>query len=711
MRTLGLAKWLTLWSVLAIGLLLLPLAPRPAAAQTRETPRLVLALYDSSELPKTEFLPTRNNLIHSLAEMPLNYLGLRLRYLDVNTDPLPDAAEMRNYLGVISWFQDDQLKNASQYLGWVREQIAAGRRFVVLGRLGAGSDLSTDTPLSIEELTATYAAMGLRYFGLPTDNPLLLSVREKASEMVEFERTLDGELSQYERIQSISPSNRVYLRINRSDLIEGDSDVVVTGSWGGFVLGGYEYYEQARTFQKRWRINPFILFEEAFGLAGYPRPDVSTINGSRVFYTHVDGDGFNNISEIDFYSLSSEILLNRFIRRYDLPFTISIVVNDIDPKVAGGERQLRVAREIFAERNVEPASHTYTHPFDWTEPVDLEHEITGALDFLNRHVATPERPVKVILWSGATNPGVEAVARTDAAGLLNINGGDGRFDSAANSHANLAALTTQVGPHTQFYTSNANDNIYGNDWTGPYYGLRNVIQTWERTETPRRLSALNVYYHIFTGEKHSAVRALHEVYDYAIKLNIAPVFTGEYIQLVQGFQSTKLVREAEASWRVRDNGTLRTIRFDAEQRYPNLEQSQNVLGYWHYQGSLYVFVGQAPESLITLTSSAPTRPYLAHASHQVLDWQLTDSTLSLTLDGIGRKRVSIGNLRPNTDYDVVEQGGGERRIQVRAGADGTLAWSSDTKGRLRLTIANLSVGRQTGLWELALSWLRKVSGS
>jgi len=422
---------------------------------------------------------------------------------------------------------------------------------------------------------------------------------------------------------------------------------------------------------------------------------VSTINGSRVLYTHVDGDGFNNITEIDYSSLSAEMLLQRFIRRYDLPFTISIVVNDIDPAGLGGERQLRVAREIFAQPNVEPASHTYTHPFDWSKPVDLDHEIDDSILFLNQRIASPDKPVKLLLWSGSTNPQEPAVARSDALGLLNINGGDGRFDVETNSYANVAPLATQVGKLTQYYTSNANDNIYANDWTGPYYGLRNVLQTWEKTESPRRIGALNVYYHIFTGERWSAVKALEEVYDYAIARDIAPVFTTDYVRMVQGFMSAEIVREGEATWRMRNYGLLRTVRFDDDNRFPDLSRSANVLGYWQYQGSLYVFLGEASESVITLASAAPSQPYVALASHRILDWQAEGGAISFGLEGAGRKKVVIGNLPRDTDLTVVENTGAERRVQLRTDAGGSLTWLSDVRGPIRVSIPNTTAGRST----------------
>jgi hypothetical protein len=711
------ARSLTAALVVALALAMLGLFVERRASEAQPSPvsRTVLALYDSSEAPPTsDVLPARSNLIHTLAEMPLNYLGLRLEYLDVHTEPLPTAEQMQRYLGIITWFGDDRLRGAEQYLYWLQAQIQTGKRVVILGGLGAAVDGVRGVEVDPALVDATYAALGLQYSaarsGSQTDNPLLLAIRRKVPEMVEFERTLDGELFQYEQFRSVSPANRVYLTITRLDRLDGDSDVVVTGPWGGFVLSGYEYYYEPRSFQKRWRINPFLFFEDAFGIQGYPRPDVSTLNGSRVFYTHIDGDGFNNISEIDYVSLSAELLLQRFIKRYELPFTVSIVVNDIDPAIVGslpglrtdqphtghgagalaavapGERQLRVARELFAQPNVEPASHTYTHPFDWAKTVDIDLEIKTALDFLNERVAAPGRPVQIVLWSGATNPREEAVARADEVGLLNINGGDGRFDAAQNSYTNLAPLTTQVGKLIQFYTSNANDNIYGNDWTGPYYGLRNVIQTWERTESPRRIGAMNVYYHIFTAEKHAAVRALEETYDYALARDIAPLFTTEYVRLVQGFLSTELVREAEDSWLVRHNGALRTMRFDDEPRFPDLDRSHNVLGFRHYQGALYVFLGEAPDSRIVLTAQPPRRPYLALGSHRVVEWRVENETLTVALEGIGRKTVVIGNLRPETEFTVVEQAEAQRVHRLRSDAAGQLTWRTAAGGRERTTV-------------------------
>ena len=103
----------------------------------------------------------------------------------------------------------------------------------VLGGIGAAVDADTGAEVDYSLVEAAHAALGLSYSaaqsGMQTDNPLLITVRRKVPEMVEFERNLDGEVWQYEQFRSTGPENRVYLTINRVDIPDGDSDVVVTG--------------------------------------------------------------------------------------------------------------------------------------------------------------------------------------------------------------------------------------------------------------------------------------------------------------------------------------------------------------------------------------------------------------------------------------------------------------------------------------------------
>ena len=86
--------------------------------------REVLALYDS----RHEATPQTTRL-YSYAEMPLNWLGYKVSYADVN-QPLPPVGEMSRYRGVITWFVEP-MAAVESYLPWLDRVTAAGTKLVV----------------------------------------------------------------------------------------------------------------------------------------------------------------------------------------------------------------------------------------------------------------------------------------------------------------------------------------------------------------------------------------------------------------------------------------------------------------------------------------------------------------------------------------------------------------------------------------------------
>src|SRR5580698_3533044 len=80
----------------------------PAVAED-VVPRTIIALYEGG--------PVQNSNIHTLAEMPMNYLGLTVEYYDIH-EPLPDIAHRKDVRGVISWFYGDAYDNPEVFLKW-----------------------------------------------------------------------------------------------------------------------------------------------------------------------------------------------------------------------------------------------------------------------------------------------------------------------------------------------------------------------------------------------------------------------------------------------------------------------------------------------------------------------------------------------------------------------------------------------------------------
>ncbi len=689
-----------------------PPQARGAGGERREVSRRLLALYKSEERYDDELTSATLNRIHFMAQMPLNWLGLMVAYHDVSRG-LPPESMMDRYLGVVTWFVSLEMREPMAYLSWLGAQMRAGRRVVILGTLGALRAPGREW-LNTARVAEALQPSGLEVGGDFTEDPRLIEVRHKDPRMVEFERKLPPGLPAYYRVVSRRGENRSHLVLGRRDRRDSDSHLVVTGPWGGFAGNGYvtatstvSYAtpEESRVTGRltpvshlhQWILNPFEFFRTTLGIGEWPRPDVTTFNGRRVFYSHIDGDGMRNVSQVRPRALSGDIILAEILARYAIPITVSVVVAEVVPDLLGTPQTQALARAMFARPNVEAGSHSYFHPLDWDRqtrsfnlpghPFSLEQETVGSVRYIDDHLLPPGKRVRIFQWSGSTQVSPAAVAFLDKIGIPNINGGDPMKDRQWRTYTRVAPLMSQVGEGWQNYTSASNENLYTNLWTGPFYGFRYVTETFRNTESPRRVSPINVYYHFYSGERIASLKALREVYDDALRQPIAPLFTSEYVATVAGFRSARLAR-VEGGWQIWDHGALRTVRFDDADGLVDLSRSRGILGARRHGDSLYVHLAGPEPATIVLGRAAPAVPFLVSASHRVSAWTREGSTVRFTLSGVGSKEAEIGGLSPGRDVAAnLASDAGTRTERLRVDAMGhvVVAAGSAAAIEVRLT--------------------------
>jgi polysaccharide biosynthesis protein PelA len=659
-------------------------AAEAAGAAPAELPRYVLALYKSSELDndvqgRRAKSATRNE-VHGWAQMPLNWLGLMVEYHDIDQG-LPDERVMPRYRGIVTWFQTEEIAEPLAYLRWLGAQMRAGRRVVILGYLGALRDRRTLRTLDLAQINEALAPSGLEFLGNWTGNQHVIELRRK-DRMMDFERPLPPGLPYYQQVVCRRADSRPHLVLARRDLPNSESHLVVTGPWGGFAAAEYAQFQFPGESGAQWCIDPFAFFREALGVGDWPRPDTTTQCGRRIFYSHIDGDGLRNRSEVRGGVSSGQVILEEILSRYRLPTSVSVVVAEIEPTLLGSPQFHELARAIYALPNVEAGSHSYTHPLDWEKrtrsfapagvPYSVETETAGAVRYMEERLLPSGKRVRLFQWSGSTRVTEEAIAILDRLGVPNINGGDTMRDREWPSYTHVAPLMRQVGRHWQTYTSASNENLYTHLWTGPFYGFRHVIDTYENTERPRRVAPVNLYYHYYSGERVASLAALHHVHEWVLRQPLARIFTSEYLAIVEGFRTARIARTADG-WRISDHGALPTVRFDDTRAHLDLDRSSGVLGYLHHQGALYVHLAGPGPALVVLRDRPPASPYLVQASHRVTAWKRDGSRVALTLAGLGEKVVELGAIAPDRDVAVeIREGTAARRLRVRSGADGRL---------------------------------------
>ncbi|OGW81390.1 MAG: hypothetical protein A2Z83_02050 [Omnitrophica bacterium GWA2_52_8] len=694
-------------------------------------PRVILGLFDSGE----EYNRRQDdNLIHNNAEMVLNHLGFRVIYHDLSKG-LPVIEHLEEVAAIFSWLRDDELPGAEAYVRWLLAQMRAGKKLIVFDHLGAHHDTATDKWVPSQLTEEVYRRLGIANESAWTDNPLEIEVLEKDPQMTEFERTFEGEPLAYDKFRALRADVKVYLKLRRKDIPEGESHVIVTSPAGGWIYGEYGLFIDYYDMRNQWRVNPFRFFEEALGVRGEPRYDTTTLFGRRIFYSHIDGDGFRNITKFDDQKYSGEVILDEILSKYPLPFTVSFIAAELDPAAYGNEKLMETARKIAGLPNVELGAHGWTHPLDWENQLTafplkgyakkiyrksetahesiypdaavikadraqyLKKEIEDTVRFINREIS-PARPVTLNQWTGDCRPPAEGIALTRELGIENINGGDSRFDRAYQSYTNVAPLTRPYGDEIQVYASNSNENLYTNGWRGPFDGFRQVVHTFDQTEKPtligrraRRVSPVNVYYHFYSGEHEVSVRALKTVYADILRRNVIPVYASEYAQVVRGFLSGKMERTGDGGWHFTAYGRARTVRFDEAEGFPDLERSRGILGFSRWEQSLYVYLDEQEDALLYLTAAKPTAPYLSEASNLVQEMKISRSEISFKTRAFASGLYRFQNMEPGAVYEAVWQADGdessEHSEKLTAAADGALLVEKQFRGNASVSIRRI----------------------
>ncbi|MEA2903730.1 MAG: polysaccharide biosynthesis protein PelA [Alphaproteobacteria bacterium] len=737
------AAWLLLLTVAGA------LMPASAVADTNAGPvwREILALYDGREEPRPD--QTR---IHRFAEMPLNHLGFVVTYWDVNAG-LPEAEHTANLHGLLIWFRRPQ---ASAVHVWARHLVAQGTRMVVLG--DGGVSYGEAPP---DDASRLFQEIGFRVSGAFVDLTYAARVLHRDG-LIGFEQPLDPVLPAFPIVETVGADVASHLVLEHREAgATQPSSVVLTSGRGGFIATGYSIYEEPISGRTRWIVDPFAFFRTAYGVARMPIPDVTTLSGRRMYFSHIDGDGWNNVSRIDPYhdkqTISAEVVLRELIAPYpDLPVSVGVIGADVDEKYGPVETARRVTRALFALPQVEVATHTYTHPYQWSffenydreleerligtgesewpalfgdrirrlakrlfpalshklrvdaknastidpktddnthggeddpprafaeAPFDLDQETRGAVRAAEK-LAPAGKRTALYLWSGGAEPFEAAIAQTRALGVRNMNGGDSRVDADYPSISYLSPVARSVGAERQIYAGQANDFLYITDGAGRDHGYLHLDATINATDAPRRLKPVNVYYHMFAGERAAQLAAVRRHLDTARQSVWTPVAAAHYAAIADGFFSTEITALDETSWLIRNRGALETLRFDdAAGLAVDFGRSVGVLGQRRRGATLYVALDEAQEDVLLALApaeSAGGQPHLIEGRWTFRDLRPKDCGFSVMAKGFGPGQMRWGGLTPGI-YRVAVTAADKTVWDATAevGEDGRLALTAD----------------------------------
>ncbi len=605
-------------------------------------PRKVLMIQNSAD---TEYdLEKTSSVLYGT--LPLNYLGYVCEYLNAR-HVLPSYPLTGRYAGIVVWLDRRPGSESSALAAWLRKQMVAG---VPIAILGEGEFLFSGN--HARELGLEYAP--------PTERTTRLHVVRR-DPLVGFE--MPPALDRQEFFPLHVATGTALLTVANG---HGEQqDAVALTQWGGFalnpqVIGELPAVHEANGENLRWIINPRAFLKRALKRPDMPVPDVTTESGRRLLMVHMDGDGFANKGEFPGFPYAAEVLYEQILKKYALPETISVIQGEVAqngmyPALSADLE--KIARKIFALPQVEIASHSFSHPFSWeaatrnpkdTGPkndgyrlaipnyaFDLRTEIPGSISYIESRLAPPGKKVKVFLWTGDCNVGSAALALARQSGVVSMNGGDTTMTRSAPSLTLVAPLGLRKNGLFQTYAPNQNENVYTNDWLGPFYGYERVIETFELTDSPNRLKPIDIYFHTYSASKPASLKALDKVLQWARQQETMPIYVSEYVRKVSDFNHMAVARTRDG-WLVRGNGAVRELRAPLDLGQPDLTTSTMLAGFNRHGQSQYLHIA-GDETRIGFRNSPPASPFLVSANARIEQLTRNETSsghgLALTLHG------------------------------------------------------------------------------
>lgn len=621
----------------------------------------------------------------NLLALPLQYLGYIPEYHDANQS-LPNNIDPLEYAGVAVWAAPQTPAARKAMFHWLLKPMNSHIPIVFMTGFGFETTPDQLARFQLKSNQTTKAEKSVR-----------ISVIDKAYLGYEVQPYAN----KYEFFPLKAIQGKVLLQIEASSgQVE---DAVAITPWGGYALYPYVTIDLP-SGETTWVINPILFLQRALRLRAFPVPDVTTENGRRLLFAHVDGDGFATRPEFGDKEYAAEVLKNSILDVYQIPTTISVITSDIMP--TGFNRDISadlisIAKSIFALPWVEPASHTYSHPFDWILVAKYlksgkynlpipgylyrpQAEITDSINYINDHLLPANKSTELLLWSGHANPTEYDIGLVYAANVGNLNGGQTSITKTSPLLAMIGPYGINVGPYYQTYAPISNEEPYTNVWSEPKWGFQRVIETFELTDKPIRFKPIDIYYHFYSASTNASMIALKKVYDWALQQETMPIFASEYVEKMLD-ATNMIVTPIGDGWQITTSGFLRELRVPKAFGYPDLLRSRNVIGFKQINDDLYLHLGSDTVSTIYFAPQPPQQPYLVSANARIKYNKQSNNGFEFELQGYAPLELELANM----DHCILLQKkfGSERMIEGKASSPHSIRYSLKDKESHELRIS------------------------
>lgn len=172
---------------------------------------------------------------------------------------------------------------------------------------------------------------------------------------------------------------------------------------------------------------------------------------------------------------------------------------------------------------------------------------------------------------------------------------------------------------------------------------------------------IDIYYHFYSGGKFASLKALEDVYEWALSQKTARIFTSAYIRMVNGYLSAEIEKIGPDRFVLSDYRDCLSVRLDGMDKVPDLSRCSNILGYDILPEGVFVHLRPGSDRAELVLSADRKvnsgKVFLKSASGWVLDFRPVVSGVSFIFECFSRGEVIVGGLVPGKDYRVLSTDG------------------------------------------------------
>ncbi|MBK8976665.1 MAG: hypothetical protein IPM29_12170 [Planctomycetes bacterium] len=618
-------------------------------------PRAVLAL---SAHHRDDGRELASDFVERFLAMPLEHLGLDLhcRSYPAGEPADLDPDQWRGALVLV----DAGATPPDWLAGWLARQ--ARRVHVVL--LGDLTSLRVADPASVDDLLRT---AGLEWRDGFTDDPFRIEVGFGDPGRTCFEAP-PVRLRSHQGPALVDPRLDAWVSTRDRRRPDDVRHPVVTGRFGGLALDPWLLDPGDADGGARWHVDPFRFFAAAFRLDGLPVPDPCVRHGRRRFFFRVDGDGFESLSTVEHGQLAAEVMRDHVVDGLRVPVTLGVNVASLAETIDPSEptRAMRVARELFARSQVEAASNGVLRTLDWRAGTvagerprgdvwraslggyhhDPRAEVRESIRFVDRFLAPPDRPCRLVLWSGLANPDAATLAEVDRLGAIALNGGDSRCDAADPTLTAVPPHARRIGGDAlQVFAAGPSEAYFAGFYDDLPGAFAHVDQTLRRTGAPRILKPVDVHARFESAERPARLRALVTLLEtWALTEETCVGRASDWVRAVRGSLLDCTVARVPDGFLLRGFDACTTARIEGPTPPIDWARSTGIAGARRLGDALYVDVCGDPARLVFDRVDRPA-PHLEQANCPCTEIVRSPTGVAWTssaVEGFERRAVLAG---------------------------------------------------------------------